>query len=155
MDGFHRSNDELHRLGLSALKGVPDSFDAEAFVAAVSSLRWEPPADVAWPTYDRDAECVIAAGTTISANTRLVLVEGNYLLLQTPPWDQVRPLLDAVWYLDVPIGALQPRLLERQSRDRSPEAAARKVASTDLPNATLVAATKARADVVLTRAGSA
>jgi hypothetical protein len=60
-------------------------------------------------------------------------------------------MLDVVWYLDVPVAVLEPRLLERQSADRSPEAAARKVASTDLPNAVLVAATKPFADVVLTQ----
>lgn len=147
MDGFHLSNEELERVGLLALKGIPDSFDGEAFVARLVALRSD--TAMVWPTFDRDREAVVAAGLRIDAECRLVVVEGNYLLLHTPPWDAVRPLLDEVWYLDVPELELVERLESRHGRYRSPADAAAKVRSTDLPNARLVASVRERADVVV------
>ncbi len=149
MDGFHRSNEDLEAAGLLPLKGIPESFDSEGFVAHLTRLH-ERGDDVAWPTYDRAAQTVVPGGATVAADDRLIVVEGNYLLLDTPPWHRVRPLLDTVWYLDVPREVLVPRLLIRQSRNRTPDAAAAKVESTDLPNAKLVEGTRDRADVVLT-----
>lgn len=148
MDGFHRDNAELAAMGLLELKGVPATFDAEAFVDRVRLLRTSTAA-VPWPTYDRAREEVVPEGAQISPEQRLVVVEGNYLLLVDPPWNEVQPLLDEVWYLDVPEEVLEPRLLSRQARHRDAAGARRKVDSTDLPNARIVAATKIRADVVL------
>lgn len=149
MDGFHRSNDDLRGLGLLDLKGVPESFDADGFVAKVRELR-EGGRTVVWPTYDRTREEVVAHGSVIGPDIRLIVVEGNYLLLDAPPWDQIRPLLHATWFLDVPEDVLVPRLRRRHESHRSPPDACAKVQSTDLPNATLVASTRDRADVIIT-----
>jgi pantothenate kinase len=149
MDGFHRSAAELTEMGILELKGVPDSFDAVGFVALLRRLRTSTHDSLAWPTYDRARQEVVPSGTVVRPDDRLVIVEGNYLLLDAPPWDGVRPLLDAVWYLDAPVAVITARLVERLMRDRTPEEARAKVASTDLPNATLVNATKHRADLVL------
>ncbi len=111
MDGFHRSNEDLALAGLLDLKGIPESFDGAGFAAHLAALRVDPPAPVAWPTYDRAAQAVVPGGTTIEPEDQLVVVEGNYLLLDAPPWHRIRPLLDEVWYLDVPIDVLHPRLL--------------------------------------------
>ena len=147
MDGFHRTNVELADLGLLALKGVPDTFDAAGFVDHLGRLHAG--VDITWPTFDRSREAVIADGRLISAAARLVVVEGNYLLLDSNPWDLVRRHLDAVWYLDVPEDVLIPRLRARHERHRTPEDAMAKVRSTDLPNAALVAQTQRRADVIV------
>jgi pantothenate kinase len=149
MDGFHRSNDDLVAAGLLPLKGVPATFDAPTFVAHLEALRGEPLEPIAWPTYDRSTESVVPGGATISPEASLIVVEGNYLLLDEPPWDRVRRLLDAVWYLDVPDDVLVPRLQARHECNRSPAEAAAKVAGTDLPNARLVAGTKHRADMIV------
>jgi len=148
MDGFHRSNDELVTRGLLELKGVPASFDAEGFVANVRRLR-DNDGPVVWPTYDRTQEEVVASGSVIEPETRLIVIEGNYLLLDTAPWSQIRPLLDAVWYLDVSDAILIPRLRRRHEHHRSAHDAWTKVQSTDLPNAALVASTRDSADVIL------
>jgi pantothenate kinase len=147
MDGFHRSDEELAAMGLLHLKGVPESFDAGSFVAHVEQLRT---ADlVAWPTFDRSREIVVPGGRQIDAGHRLVIVEGNYLLLRTPPWGRLRAMLDVVWYLDVPDDLLIPRLRARHEAARSPADALAKVLSTDVPNAALVAATRDLADVII------
>ena len=148
MDGFHRDDTELAELGLTALKGVPASFGAAAFVSRLRQVRSDHHRSISWPTYDRSRQRVVAGGATIEPRHRLVVVEGNYLLLTEPPWDEVASLLDAVWYLDAPIELLRSRLLARHTEDRSPADAAAKVDSTDLPNAALIAATRDTADVV-------
>jgi pantothenate kinase len=148
MDGFHRSNDELEAMGLLELKGVPASFDGESFVSHLEQLRRPDP--VSWPTFDRSREEAVPGGQLIDVETQLVVVEGNYLLLDTDPWDRIRHLLDEVWYLDVPEEVLIPRLRARHELARTPEEAWAKVQSTDLPNAQLVAPTRDRADVVIT-----
>ncbi len=149
MDGFHRSNEDLESASLLPLKGVPASFDAATFADRVCSLA-DTSAPLTWPTYDRQKQAVVPDGATVEPQHRLVVVEGNYLLLDTPPWHRIRPSLDEAWYLDVPIETLTPRLLVRHRRNRSAAAAAEKVASTDLPNAELIAGTRHRADLIVT-----
>ena len=149
MDGFHRANADLEANGLLPLKGVPATFDGAGFVTMLRALR-AGDTDVAWPTYDRTVEEVVPGAQPIITAVRLVVVEGNYLLLDSPPWNEVQQLLDEVWFLDVPVPVIVTRLLERHGRDRSAEEAAAKVASTDLPNAELVERSRNRADVILT-----
>ena len=145
MDGFHRTNEELTALGLLDLKGIPDSFDAQAFAAHMRRLRREE--TLSWPAYDRARSEVVRDGILVSPTNRLVVVEGNYLLLNDPPWVDVRRLVDDVWYLDAPTAVITPRLLARHRLKRGDAGALAKVASTDLPNAQLVDATKHLADV--------
>jgi pantothenate kinase len=143
MDGFHLSNERLEELGLLPLKGIPETFDAESFTNLLRQIKHEQSQTVYCPRFDRSMEASIADAIAINPSHKLCIVEGNYLLLDTPPWNQCREHLDEVWYLDVPEDVLLPRLLERhQSGGRTPEAARTKVESTDLPNARLINATK-------------
>jgi pantothenate kinase len=87
---------------------------------------------------------------TIQPPHRLIVVEGNYLLHDEPPWDRVRPLLDEAWYVDAPRGEIAQRLLERHVKTgRSREDAEKKIASTDIPNLEIIERTRARADRII------
>jgi pantothenate kinase len=80
-----------------------------------------------------------------------VLVEGNYLLLDDAPWNEIRPLSNEIWYLDVPEAILLPRLIKRhQAGGKDQPAALEKVHATDLPNARLVAQSKRNAARIFT-----
>ena len=150
LDGFHLSNETLDSLGLLSLKGAPQTFDAGAFVGCLRRLRADPVATVLWPDFDRSAERTVPDAISIVASTRLVITEGNYLLLEQPPWDEVRELLDQVWYLDVPADILRRRLIDRaMAYGRSADDAVRHVDESDLRNAELVARTKALADRII------
>jgi len=86
----------------------------------------------------------------ITPAAKLVITEGNYLLLDRPWWREVRPLLDAVWYIDAQREVLRRRLLERQlAAGRSEEDAVRRVDGSDLPNTELVEQSRALADRVV------
>jgi len=149
MDGFHLSNEELDRLGLAHRKGAPETFDAWGFMHLIRRLR---AADelVYAPLFHRAIEQAISSALPIPAGTRLVVVEGNYLLLPDEPWSLARPLFDLVAYLRVPDEIRVPRLLTRARAGGRDEAAARDwVLRNDEANARIVAASRDRADVVL------
>ena len=150
LDGFHLSNETLNRLGLRSVKGAPQTFDAEAFVASLRRLREKSAATVLWPDFDRIAEATVPDAIPIDPEARLVITEGNYLLLDQPWWREVRQLLDEVWYVDAPRDLLRRRLVERQLAGGRAEAnAVRHVDQSDLPNAELVARTRHLADRVI------
>nr|MBP8272303.1 nucleoside/nucleotide kinase family protein [Sphaerotilus sp.] len=151
MDGYHLANVELARLGRAARKGAPDTFDSAGFVSLLRRLR-DQPADetVLAPEFRREIEEPVAGAIPVFPETRLVIVEGNYLLLDDPhlgAWGQVKALLDEAWYVDVDPALRLERLVARHVQfGRSPEAARAWVESTDEPNARLIEGTRARAD---------
>lgn len=149
MDGFHLANAELQRLGRAARKGAPDTFDASGYVALLRRLR-EPMAGetVYAPAFHREIEEPIAGEIAVPAETRLVITEGNYLLMEEGAWRDVRPLLDEVWFVDVDDEQRLKQLLERHMRfGRSRADALHWIETTDEPNARRIAATAHRADV--------
>jgi pantothenate kinase len=132
------------------VKGAPQTFDAAAFVAALRRVREEPAATVLWPDFDRVAEATVPEAIPIVPEARLVITEGNYLLLDQQGWREVRQLLDAVWYVDAPRDVFRRRLIERQIAGGRPEQdAVRHVDESDLPNAELVARSRRLADRVI------
>lgn len=151
MDGFHLAQRELLRLGRAERKGAPDTFDAVGYVELLRRLRAAGPDTVYAPEFRREIEEPIACAVPVGPDVPLVVTEGNYLLLDTDPWRRVRPLLDEVWFLAPPEPERVARLISRHRAFGRTEAQARERAlGSDQANATLVAVTAARADLVLT-----
>lgn len=101
------------------------------------------------PVFDREADLARAGAAIVGADARFVLVEGNYLLLDRPPWSGLAPLFDLTIFIDVPMAELERRLLARWTGlGRGEEAARAWVDGNDLPNARLVMAGSRPADVV-------
>jgi pantothenate kinase len=156
MDGFHLAQAELVRLGRADRKGAPDTFDGAGFVALLRRLREDTDEVVYGPAFDRSLEEPIAGAIPIRREVPLVVTEGIYLLLAGPPWDQVRPLLDDAWYVDLDPEVRLERLIDRHIRfGRSPEQARAWVFRSDEANARLVEATRHRADLVVALGGRA
>jgi pantothenate kinase len=150
MDGYHLSNAELAARGLADRKGAPETFDVEAFVHLLDAVRHRPAEEHRAPGFDRAAEETVPGRHRLGPGVGLVLVEGNYLLLDRGPWARIRPLLTECWFLDIPVDVLAARLLDRHRVAKGgPAGAARWVRTNDLPNARLVAAHAAGADVVV------
>ncbi|MFS2166729.1 nucleoside/nucleotide kinase family protein [Variovorax sp. Varisp62] len=152
MDGFHLANVELQRLGRAARKGAPDTFDSAGYVALLQRLREQRPDGgiVYAPEFRREIEEPIAGAIAVLPSTQLVITEGNYLLHDDGPWAGAAAMLDEVWYVDIDDAVREERLVRRhQQFGRSAEEARAWVASTDAPNARLIAATRMRAHHVL------
>ena len=147
MDGFHLANVELARLGRGGRKGAPDTFDSAGYVALLQRLRRQPADEIVYaPEFRREIEEPVAGAIPVLPQTRLVITEGNYLLLADGPWRDVAALLDDVWYVDVDDRLRVDRLTQRHEQfGRSREDAVAWVEGTDEPNARLIEASRARA----------
>lgn len=150
MDGFHLAGAELRRLGRVDRKGAPDTFDAHGFVALLERLAHPGPVTVYAPAFDRALEEAVAGAVAVPSGVPLVVVEGNYLLLETSPWSQVRPLLTEAWFVQLSRGVRERRLIARHERfGASPTRARAHALGSDAANAALVTRTAARADLVV------
>ncbi|GAA2253474.1 nucleoside/nucleotide kinase family protein [Streptomyces indiaensis] len=151
MDGFHLADAELERLGLRDRKGAPETFDVAGYAALLRRLRDEPGDDVVYaPGFERVLEQPIAGAIPVPPSARLVVTEGNYLLLHTGSWSRVRSLLDEVWFCELPEGERVRRLVARHERfGKTHEEAVAWVSRSDERNAELVATTRGRADLVV------
>ena len=148
MDGFHLADVQLDRLGLRERKGAPETFDVDGYVAALSRLHSAPDSVLYVPGFERDLERPIAAAIAIPPSARLVITEGNYLLLCDGGWEHVRPVLTECWYVDLADDVRQARLVERHRRfGKSPDAAREWVERNDEANARLIGTTRVRADL--------
>jgi pantothenate kinase len=150
MDGFHLAQVELERLGRSARKGAPDTFDVRGYVALLARLREEQGETVYAPTFRRDIEEPIAGAIAVGPEVRVVVTEGNYLLDSSPPWDRVRLLLDEAWYLEVGAEVRTARLVARHMAYGRTEAEAKSwVRDVDQANAVRIEDGRRLADLVM------
>lgn len=149
MDGFHLADVELSRRGLLGRKGAPETFDAEGYAALLGRVRGREPLVMA-PAFERDLEQPLAGALPVPGSAGLVVTEGNYLLLDEPRWAAVRGKLDAVWHLRVDPALRRSRLVARHVAFGKTQAEAEAwVRTVDDPNAALVEAAAARADLVI------
>ena len=150
MDGFHLANPELDRLGRRDRKGAPETFDGQGFVELLRRLRNQIDEVVYAPMFRREIEEPIAGAIAVGRIARLVITEGNYLLLDQAPWSGVRTLLDECWFIEGPEDERVRRLIDRHVEfGKSADEATAWVYRSDEENARLIAETRARADLVV------
>lgn len=138
MDGFHLSNLQLGRLGLSDVKGAPQTFDSAGFVATLERIA-QGADDVYVPVFHREIEESYGADAVVSRSAQVVLVEGNYLLSDESHFGQVRSLLSESWFLKPDEHTRVDRLVLRHMRHgRSPQAAIDWALGTDQDNAAAI-----------------
>ncbi len=150
MDGFHLADDQLRRLGLLDRKGAPETFDPAGYAHLLERLHTETDTDVYAPGFDRVLEQPLAAALVVHRSAKLVITEGNYLLLDRPAWVRARRAMDAVWFVSSDDQVRTDRLIARHTAfGKSPHAARSWVAGVDQPNAELVSRTAGAADRVI------
>ena len=151
MDGFHLADRQLDRLGLRDRKGAPETFDVDGYLALLRRLL--DPAEqrtVYAPVFERDIEQALAGAVAVGPAVRLVVTEGNYLLLDRPAWRDLVTVLDETWFVDVDDEERVRRLVARHELfGKAHDAAVAWVATVDEPNAALVRSTRDRADLVV------
>ena len=150
MDGFHLADVQLDRLGARSRKGAPDTFDADGYAHLLGRVVAEPDSWVYAPGFDRTLEQPVAAAVVVPPSARLVVTEGNYLLLPEARWERARDQLAEVWFVSGDDDVRRSRLVERHMTfGKEPAEAAAWVEQSDETNAVLVAAAAARADRVV------
>ncbi len=97
----------------SAPVGAPFTFDAAAFVAAVTRVRTSYDTAVRLPSFDHAAGDPVPDDITITPRHRLVFVEGNYLFLPQAPWSALPALFDERWLIDVDPDKATQRIVRR------------------------------------------
>ena len=150
MDGFHMKHAKLEALGTVADKGAPHTFEAGDFANFLIALK-AATGPMSGPGYSRKIEDVVEDAFTVPAETRLLVVEGNYLLLATAPWWRVKPLLDRAIYIGLDREIVRTRLMKRHAEEGlfTEERNRAHIERTDLPNYDLVVRSKPRADIAI------
>lgn len=151
MDGYHFDDAVLRQASRLPWKGAPDTFDVGGLASTLSRLVAGTDT-VAVPVFDRALEISRGSARLIGPEVRLILCEGNYLLLDRDPWYDLAPFFDQTLMIDVPENELKQRLTARwQGYRLSPADIRDKLEANDLPNGRTVRSASRPADLVLTQ----
>lgn len=147
MDGFHMDNAILEARGLLPRKGAPETFDVRGFIDILEAVK-RGGEEVLVPVFDRSREIAIASARAVLAETRIVLVEGNYLLLDEAPWSKLDGRFDYTVYVGPAYDVLEERLRQRwQHYGLDEETIRQKLYGNDLPNGKRVSERSRPADL--------
>ena len=155
MDGFHRRQEYLlqHtlergglRITMVEIKGAPVTFDLEQLRASVK--RVAAGECFGWPVYDRMLHNPVA--DALQVDGEIVLLEGNYLLLDEDGWRTLSAFADYTISITAGEMLLRNRLIERRIQTGvEREAAIRFVDFSDMPNVRLCLEKTLPADCML------
>jgi len=150
MDGYHYDDLYLVPAGLRPRKGAPMTFDVGGLYHTLKRLRARDEDEVAVPVFDRKIEIARAGARLIPKDTPVIVVEGNWLLLNQAPWDRLRPMFDVTVMVEVPEHVLRARLRGRWERlGLSETEIIEKLEENDLPNGRWVRDGSVAADHVI------
>ena len=150
MDGYHLAQSLLESRGLEHRKGAPDTFDGAGYVALLRRLRTETSRETFAPVFRREVNDAIAGAIAVPPETRLIITEGNYLLLDEAPWNEVASLLDETWFVELEQSERMRRLTARHLRfDNDAAIAEWRATGNDERNARLVAPGSLRSTLVI------
>ena len=150
MDGFHLSNKVLKELGRSDRKGAQDTFDVKGFKTLIERIKLDSADPIYYPIFDRSIEESIAAQGVVYPSTRVVIVEGNYLMHNKKGWQEISPLLHQSWYAFLEEDIRISRLISRHiAFGKDPESAKAWAKGSDQVNAELIEIGVGRCDFLI------
>lgn len=145
MDGFHHFNSYLDEHSLRHRKGAPDTFNLGLLQDYLADLKSPFPR---WPSYDRNLHD--PQQNAIEVVSPIVVVEGNWLLLKEPGWQDLIRRCDYSIFIGSYIDYLKERLIARKMRGGvSREDAERFFEQSDGPNVMRVLTNSRKADLTL------
>ena len=155
MDGFHRRQAYLvshfterdgRQIPMVDIKGAPVTFDLDLFTASVKRIAAGE--SCGWPVYDRMRHDPVENAVWVDGN--IVLLEGNYLLLDQDGWRDLSGYADYTISIRADEALLRSRLIDRRMKTGVDEAAAtRFVDYSDMPNVRLCLEKTMRSDCQL------
>lgn len=148
MDGFHYPQATLVSRGCRDRMGAPDTFDTGRLLAKLALVKARKE-NVEFPAFDRHLEEPIEDAIVVEPTNELIILEGNYLLLEDEGWREIGDLLDLSVYVEIPDTVRLSRLIKRHvDHGKTLDAATAWVEQVDNANATVIAQTALRADAV-------
>ncbi|KAK0386205.1 hypothetical protein NLU13_6042 [Sarocladium strictum] len=152
MDGFHFTKAILSSFDdpvtAFSRRGAPFTFDSHRFLALVRRLRdlpltrkGEPEEILLVPSFDHAEKDPVEDSIALSSRHQVVIIEGNYTLLDEDPWRQIADLVDDRWFVDVSPDTALDRLVERHLQagiETSREAARARALENDIPNGDMI-----------------
>ncbi|KAL4429348.1 hypothetical protein ABPG77_005122 [Micractinium sp. CCAP 211/92] len=152
MDGFHYFRRQLDQMPdpqlAHARRGAEWTFDARAYHDCLATIKREGRGMA--PSFDHGVGDPRPADIAVEPHHRVVLSEGNYLLLPAEPWWQLQELLDDTWYIDCCLEEAMGRVFARQTGNGlAAEVSRWRIAANDRPNAEQIETTRCRAALVV------
>lgn len=145
MDGFHLTKAQLCQMpdpqAAFARRGAPWTFDVHALFQRLQLLRDNADQETSWPDFQHGIGDPVQDAFVVAPSTRLILIEGLYLLRRVDGWESVSAKFDERWFLDTPFDVAMERLINRHmaSWQITREQAAERISSNDRLNAQIVA----------------
>ncbi|KAJ9137578.1 Phosphoribulokinase uridine kinase family protein [Pleurostoma richardsiae] len=141
-DGFHLSLAALRALPNAAeafaRRGAPWTFDGAAVVDLVRNLRAGAGQNaVMAPTFDHAIKDPVTDGLTVGLDTEVCILEGNYLLSDEAPWNEIADIVDDRWLVKVDPMLARNRVAARHLRvgiEDSMEKALKRAEENDMVN---------------------
>ncbi|KAF7804685.1 putative uridine kinase C227.14 isoform X1 [Senna tora] len=152
MDGFHLYRSELDAMEdpeeAHARRGAPWTFNPLRLVTCLNNLRSQ--GSVYVPSFDHGVGDPVEDDIFVNLQHKVVIVEGNYLLLEDGLWKELSYLFDEKWFIDVDIDKAMQRVLKRHiSTGKPPDVAKQRIDNNDRLNAELVMKSKKNADIII------
>lgn len=155
MDGFHRYQDYLlthtmlrdgQEVSMVSLKGAPETFDLELLAERIKKVAAG--ANCGWPEYNRMLHNPVENAIQVTGD--IVLLEGNYLLLDWPGWRNLKASADYTIRILAEEQDLRERLINRKAASGTDyEEAVKFVENSDLYNARTCLRESMEADLTL------
>ena len=160
MDGFHLSRATLDAMPNSAeahaRRGASWTFDGAGVLSLVEKLshsRFQSSGEtILAPSFDHAIKDPVEGGIILSPEIKFVLLEGNYLLLNEEPWNQVKGLVDEAWFVDVDPVLARGRIAKRHIKsgiEFNWEDAVRRAEGNDLLNGMVIRKKLLRPDLLV------
>lgn len=109
LDGFHYNNKYLKENNLYNIKGMPETYDIDNFKKYLEAIQYK---NIKWPIYDRNLHNPIMDKVDVTAD--IILIEGNWLLLNEIGWRDLRSLCDYSIFIKAEEVLLKNRLIQRK-----------------------------------------
>lgn len=139
-DGFHYYRKELAAMENpeEAMKrrGAPFTFNSSKLVKLVKELKSK---DIVYaPDFDHKLKDPTENSIKVTKDTKIILLEGNYVLLKTDEWEELSELADEKWMVVTDPETIRKRLVQRHLDAgicKTAEESIERVETNDLVNA--------------------
>tara|TARA_B100001123_G_C14977553_1_gene894232 strand:+ start:156 stop:797 length:642 start_codon:yes stop_codon:yes gene_type:complete len=149
MDGFHFDNSILRQRKLISKKGEPITFDSEAFLDLVKKIKKKHNSHITFPIFDRKLDLSRSSADSMNKSNRVIIIEGNYLLLKKSPWKKLKQYIDFFVFLKVDKNILKDRIQKRWKYYGLSKNAIQKKVKNDMNLVNITSKKSAKADIII------